>query len=329
MKKVLNVISISGGKDSTAMMLLAFERGVENVELVFADTGHEHQLTYGYISYLNDWLKSNWGKEIRVVKADFTRNLEVRRNNLQERWEKDGVPQERIDEALGVLYPTGNPFLDLCKLKGRFPSPKARFCTQELKHLPIQKQVIDPAVENHRAVVSWQGVRAEESPSRAKLPQLDVEFGHWEPTLSGLLLYRPLIDWTAEEVFAQHKKHGVNWNPLYEHGMSRVGCMPCIMSQKLEIKEIGKRFPNEIERVDDWEDQVGLASKRGSASFFAAGKTTQGRAALSSGENPSIKIKDVVDWASTGHGGRQYELLDLIPEDEEMPSCSSVYGLCE
>lgn len=36
-----NVVSMSGGKDSTAMALLAIERGVENLHLVFADTGHE------------------------------------------------------------------------------------------------------------------------------------------------------------------------------------------------------------------------------------------------------------------------------------------------
>lgn len=327
--QVKNIISVSGGKDSTAMALLAFERDVQNVELVFADTGHEHQLTYGYLAYLNDWLKSNWGKEIRVVKADFTRKLETRRNNLQAKWGKDGVPQERIDQALEVLHPTGNPFLDLCKLRGRFPSTRARFCTQELKHFPIQEQVIDPAVANSRAVVSWQGVRAEESPSRAKLPQLDVEMGHWEPEMSGMLIYRPLIDWTVEEVFDQHRKHGVDWNPLYEQGMSRVGCMPCIMSRKSEIKEMGKRFPDEVNRVASWEKQVMLASKRGSASFFATDKTTQGRALFDAGENPSIGIEEVVDWASTGRGGRQYELLDLIPEDDEMPSCSSVYGLCE
>lgn len=47
----INIISISGGKDSTALWLYAIERGVE-VTTVFADTGHEHPKTYQYIEYL-------------------------------------------------------------------------------------------------------------------------------------------------------------------------------------------------------------------------------------------------------------------------------------
>lgn len=47
-----NVISVSGGKDSTAMLTLAVEQQVENLIAVFADTGHEHPLTYRYVDYL-------------------------------------------------------------------------------------------------------------------------------------------------------------------------------------------------------------------------------------------------------------------------------------
>jgi len=324
---MINILSISGGKDSTAMLLLAYEQGVD-ARLVFADTGHEHPLTYGYIQYLNDWCKKNWNREIQVVKADFTRQLAVRRANIQKKWEGD-VPQERIDLALANLQPTGNPFLDLCKLKGRFPSTRARFCTTELKHIPIQTEVIDPLLSETDCLISWQGVRAEESPSRAKLPEKDVEFGAWEPEPTGFLIYRPLIRWTADQVFDQHRKHGVDWNPLYEQGMSRVGCFPCIMCRKSEIQKIAVRFPDQIDRVAEWESEVVKTSKRGSASFFATDKTPGGRQALVDGENPSIGIREVSEWAKTGRGGKQMDLLNLIEEAEEMPSCSSVYGLCE
>ncbi|MGA4815516.1 phosphoadenosine phosphosulfate reductase family protein [Pseudomonas aeruginosa] len=40
---------MSGGKDSTALLLLAIERGAEDLQAVFADTGHEHPQTYEYI----------------------------------------------------------------------------------------------------------------------------------------------------------------------------------------------------------------------------------------------------------------------------------------
>jgi tRNA(Ile)-lysidine synthase TilS/MesJ len=34
-----NIVSVSGGKDSTALLLLAIERETENMQAVFADTG--------------------------------------------------------------------------------------------------------------------------------------------------------------------------------------------------------------------------------------------------------------------------------------------------
>ena len=49
-----NIVSVSGSKDSTALLLLAIERGAENLQAVFADTGHEHAQTYEYVQYLND-----------------------------------------------------------------------------------------------------------------------------------------------------------------------------------------------------------------------------------------------------------------------------------
>lgn len=299
----VNVVSISGGKDSTALWLLAKERGVE-VETIFADTGHEHPETYKYIEYLEKELGP-----IRIIKPDFTERIKKKRETVQTKWRKDGVPEERIERALEVLHPTGIPFLDLVLWKGRFPSTKARFCTQELKIIPIMEQVYEPYQEQGKKIISWQGVRADESAARSKLVER-------EEVPEGYEVYRPILKWTADDVFAMHRKHGIEPNPLYKQGMMRVGCMPCIHSGKAEIFEIARRYPEELERVAEWERIASKAAKQGRTTFFSENKIK------------GSGIRDVIDWSMTSHGGLQYDLEKAI-EFENVPACSSHYGLCE
>jgi 3'-phosphoadenosine 5'-phosphosulfate sulfotransferase (PAPS reductase)/FAD synthetase len=304
-----NIVSVSGGKDSTALLLLAIERQAENLQAWFADTGHEHQQTYDYINYL-----SNKVFPIRVIRADFSDQIARKREFVATKWREQGVPEERVLSALSSLVPTGNPFLDLCLWKGRFPSTKVRFCSEELKRNPIveaQLELLDAGNE----IWSWQGVRADESPSRRDLPELD-EVG------SGLWNYRPILKWTAEDCFAMHRKHGIKHNPLYEQGMGRVGCMPCIHTRKDELLEISKRFPEEIERVAKWENLVQAAGKTGTATLLNAGIK-----GLSNEEaERASNIYQMVEWSKTSKGRRQY---DFLRSDQEFAACSSVYGLCE
>ena len=296
-----NIISISGGKDSTAMWLLALERETENLEVIFADVGHEHPKTYEYIEYLEKRL----GK-VRRIKSDFTEQIERKRKVVQTKWREEGVPENIIDDALEVLKPTGIPFLDLCLWKGRFPSSMARFCTQELKVRPIFEQVYMPLFEQNKHVVSWQGIRADESSSRAKMTER-------EETPEGFEIYRPILKWSVYDVFNMHEKYGIEPNPLYKQGMNRVGCMPCINSNKEEIYEIARRYPEEIERVKEWEEIVSKASKQGSATFFTSDERGHG-------------IDEIVEWSRTTRGGKVYDLTKLL---EPVPICSSQYGLCE
>ena len=50
-------VAISGGKDSTATLLLAIEKyGEDNVIGIFTDTGFESSFTYKYLNYLQKLL---------------------------------------------------------------------------------------------------------------------------------------------------------------------------------------------------------------------------------------------------------------------------------
>jgi len=239
-----NVVSLSGGKDSTATALVCRElEDPASCRYVFADTGNEHPIT---IEYVRDYLPSALGVKIDILRQDFTEWWWHRRNYIAEHWplpHKDwpnGVPQAIVDRALQVFDkgPTGNPYLDLCIIKGRFPSRRAQFCTQFLKTEPLS--------------------------------------------------------------------------------MGRVGCMPCINCGKDELREISKRFPGEIDRIEEWEAIVGLASKRGNSSFFPAPEGGRG-------DLMGRNVRQVVEWSKTVRGGRVKDIF----ADMEPASCSSSYGLCE
>lgn len=326
-ESTINIVSVSGGKDSLADWLLAIEAGVAHMPAL-ADTGHEHPQTMEYLEYL----ESKLGK-INRVKADFSRQIEGKRKFIAEKWpitlvEECGMSPdeaaERIARALEILRPTGNPFLDLCMWKGRFPSTKARFCTFDLKHEPIRTQIVLPALEEYDEVISWQGVRAQESPARAALAMWEEDADN----TPGLHVYRPILKWTHEDVFALAKRHGIKPNPLYQQGCSRVGCMPCIHAKKSELAEIFARWPEEIARVAEWERLVAACSRRGNSLFFPT--THDPRRAEKRIEVITVEeygIASYRDWAMTTRGGSQF---DLLAATNDKTVCSSVYaGVCE
>jgi len=309
MEKRICLVSCSGGKDSTATLLLALER-MEHVEAVFADTGNEHRLTYEYLDYLEQKLKIH----IRRLKADFSKQIERHRQYIKDHWEAEGINPEKVEQAVNANFPTGNPFLDLAVWKGRFPSSQARFCTEELKIKPLTEYALS-LVEKGWFVESWQGVRAEESPSRANLPEREM-------LADGIEAVRPIHKWSVKQVFDYHREKGIEPNPLYKMGMKRVGCMPCIHSGKKELAEIALRFPEVIDRIESWEKHVVQVSKWDCSTFFPAEGCTNEEA------YESGNIRKVVQWAK---GLEPVFFKDFIERERESQkdSCSSEYGLCE
>lgn len=315
---VHNVVSLSGGKDSTATLLVAIAREVENLQAVFADTGNEHEQTYAYL----DYLEQSTGVPVRRVRADFGARIAGKRRFIEKHWRAQGISEAVVLSALEILQPTGNPFLDLCLWKGRFPSRKAQFCTMELKRDPMLEQVILPLMAPENMIMSWQGVRRDESIVRRYLPECDEVGG-------GLFNYRPIAGWTVDAVFEAHRYMGIKPNPLYSQGMSRVGCMPCINCRKDELREIALRFPEVIDRIERWETLVIRASKQGGATFFAgANAKYRGPVAeMSPAEIVSVaNIRQSVEWSKTTRGGVHY---DLFASGLDASACSSAYGLCE
>lgn len=315
---ILHVVSVSGGKDSAATSILALEtQPRDSLRFVACDTGNEHDNWHGYLAYMEATL----GITITVLpKRDFSEQIARKRDYVVKNWPRKGASQADIDGAVRALQPTGNPFLDLCIWKGRFPSRKAQFCTQELKTIPMVEHQMG-LIESGQcdAVWSWQGVRIDESDSRrTRLQGTGACVKAFEVQGGGLFTYRPILRWKAADCFDAHRLAGLEPNSLYKEGMGRVGCMPCINADKDEVLAISKRFPHHIDRIEYWEMSVGLASRRMQASFFPdpdrdAHLNKRG-------------IRNMVEWSKTKRGGK---LVDWIRLTEEPRACESAYGLCE
>jgi 3'-phosphoadenosine 5'-phosphosulfate sulfotransferase (PAPS reductase)/FAD synthetase len=291
------VVSISGGKDSQATAILAIDKyGAEGVDIVMADTGHEHPTT---MEFVRDYLPGALGAPVEIVRADFSRQIARKRAFIARNWEYMGVPLVQVDRALATLHPTGNPYLDMCMWKGRFPSHMAQFCTHELKRNPIDQFMLDVC-----GTESWQGIRRDESRNRADALAYEraVLDRPWA-------IVRPIVEWTAQQTVDFIKARGHRLNPLYSQGMGRVGCMPCINCNKNELNEISKRWPEEVDRVREWEAIVSDCTKRIDKSTFF----------------PLESIDEAVRWSATFRGGREIDPDRLEPS----ASCSSLYGLCE
>ena len=69
---MVHIATLSGGKDSTAMvdMLLRHDRPLDYI--VFMDTLHEFELMYRYVERLSEYFKTRYGKEAITLKPEIS-----------------------------------------------------------------------------------------------------------------------------------------------------------------------------------------------------------------------------------------------------------------
>ena len=65
------------------------------------------------------------------------------------------------------------------------------------------------------------GLRAEHSPERHDLPQIE-----WDES-NQIIKYHPILHWTTEELKDFIHKNGIPYNTLHDKGFVSIGCAPC------------------------------------------------------------------------------------------------------
>lgn len=270
--------AVSGGKDSTAMSLWLTEQGIEHSR-VFADTGWEAPETYAYLDILRD----------KLGPIETVRNEKL--------W------AEARDGEGGMLT--------LIRRKQMFPSRTRRFCTEQLKLVPLKAHMFRLA--DDKPVINAIGIRAAESQARSMLKEWEWndDFDCWT--------WRPLISWSEQDVIDIHTRNGLAPNPLYLRGAGRVGCYPCIYARKSEIAALPQAVVDRLSPLEHelTADAVARGVARPERAFFHL----HDPANHASGFMP---IERVREWARSDRGGRQMLLLDAPSE----PGCVR-WGLCE
>ena len=199
-----------------------------------------------------------------------------------------------------------------------FPSRVRRFCTQELKVFPIQAYLR----RAQAACVNAVGIRAAESEARSK-------FSRWEWSDSfDCWVWRPLLAWTEADVIEIHQHHGLEPNPLYLQGATRVGCWPCIFARKQEIRLVAEYTPEKIDEIEALEAEITSAADARAAT---KGEVNQYPRTWFAGRGPralggragAMPIRKVEAWSKTAQGGRDFEPFEVSRE-----GCVR-WGLCE
>lgn len=312
-----HIVSVSGGKDSDCAYAIANIATEGNFEALMCDTDNEHPETMDFVRDLHNNV-GNGAPRVNILKAKFTEaQFEARRMRIAETWTKPytirqgankGVivpPMEdwQIREAIEATRMTDNAMLNSFILHGAMASRQARSCTKDLKIDVAFDQYLAPALaEFDGEIINWSGVRAEESEARS-----DYKWVSEDPRGDGFLLtFLPIHKWLVQDVFALHKYLGFKPNPLYMRGASRVGCWPCIMSRKAELREVAVTTPGKIIQLRSWEEIIEKVSRY---TVWQNSRTegTYGTSFMVPRVGQGKNIHDMVAWSMTNRGGDEIE----------------------
>lgn len=230
-------------------------------------------------------------------------------------WRGHGPHLDMLEQRVGPLVRLEPPkgFAAMVREKGTFPSRVRKWCTEELKIRPFRRWLDRFVDETKDEVTVLLGIRREESAKRADT-RLTPE-REWSDFYD-CEVWRPILDWTVEQVIKEHTDHGVPMHPLYHLGAERVGCFPCVNASKAELALVGRIAPERVAEIRELEAEIGQT-------MFTRDRRTEKK--RQGDDGPSvvpIGIDEVMAWANTKRGGKEIAL-------EQPPMGCARWGVCE
>lgn len=224
MKQPSNVVSLSGGKDSTAMLLMLLERGEPVADVVFFDTGWEFPAMYEHLEKLEAFT----GLKITRLHARLPVGVEADKSPFD--WLLSDVPIAR--RGSGEIHMIGH----------KWPNAKIRWCTGHKRdalnayHLALthRQNVTSPLCQ----CIGFAADERHRLKSSAKRN-------------SAYCVQRyPLMEWGVTEADALNYcyKRGFTWSGLY-HFFNRVSCFCCPLQRMDDLRTLRRHFPDLWQRM--------------------------------------------------------------------------------
>lgn len=224
-KQDFHAVSLSGGKDSTAMLLLMIERGMPIDIVLYADTGMEFPEMYEHLAKVDEYLYRERGLHLTTLR--HPKGFEWMM--FEEPKQKPSSIKRRTEQGL-PLYGNG------------WPGVRVRWCTGQLKTHLISKKANE--LKGSYNAIHYVGIAADEA-HRCKKDRY------------------PLVEWniTEAEALAICYARGFDFGGLYEI-YHRASCWCCPFQRINELRNLRQHHPALWSRLLDLDkravEQFGL-----------------------------------------------------------------------
>lgn len=301
--------------------------GYKKFATVFCDTGWESEITYNHIKEVDKKLGLNL---ITLKSKQFDGMIDmVRRKTRFPSTRRRFCTSElkvkpMIDYILDVVQDDFLIIQGIRKAESKSRSQMQESCNYFKYYLePIETNLTLLPKLKDRLTTKMSASKRDKLEVRIEKIEYRISIGKLDPKYhtyrrKEVLAYckkyatdvfRPVFEWSAQQVIDYILDNGLSPNPLYKMGVSRVGCFPCVNCNLMEIHQINLRFPERIEEINRYEQEIG-------STFFPYDKIPD-----KISKTPSIL--DVAKYATA-----KYDAGELF-DDYTATSCMSYYGLCE
>ena len=218
-KPELHVVSLSGGKDSTAMLLRMLEEGMRVDIILFCDTGLEFPAMYEHL----DKLERDIGRPITRIRSFHTFEYYLTQKEILVKHKKNAG--QRNYRGYG------------------WSGPLNRWCTKELKTIPREKFLRQ--LQEHYDIIEYVGLAADEGYRFERENNQKPNCRH------------PLVDWGMTEADCLQYCYdcGYTWGGLYKQ-FSRVSCWCCPLQPLAELRILYKSYPELWAQLKEWDKRT-------------------------------------------------------------------------